>query len=113
MRKINRGTREVTIEVNSEKQLITIKEGGNVSVDLTGDGVADVVFVLEKIYDDSIAIDLRVEDIVAGELVVGEVITDNSVDSVKESDKTWVGFALVLVIILGIFGVIFWFKKKR
>ena len=113
LRKINRGTREVTIEVNSEKQLITIKEGGNVSVDLTGDGVADVVFVLEKIYDDSIAIDLRVEDIVAGELVVGEVITDNSVDSVKESDKTWVGFALVLVIILGIFGVIFWFKKKR
>ncbi len=116
LRSINRDAREVIIEVNSEKQFITILEGESKKVDLTGDDVTNVVFVLEKIYDDSVAIDLRVEEIVAdGDVIDEEDVADGEVEDGQEvvdgKSYAWVWWIVGLLVFAGV-GVYLLWKKK-
>lgn len=114
LNKINRTNSEVSIDIYSEKQTISLKLNESKEVDLNKDSVADVKVTLLKVYDNLVKVDLKIELLnnavkEENKTSVGETIK-NVVTEVKEkSSSLWITLIIILVLIVAVF--VLWKKK--
>lgn len=111
LRSINRESGEVTIDVYSDKKEVVLKEGESENVDLDGDGEFDIVMTLEKIYSDSVAVDLLISDYVVGSDDYSEDVSEGDVEGVIEGESNWIYWVVGVLVLIGV-GVVFWLKRK-
>lgn len=113
LRSINRESREVTIDVYSDKKEVVLKEGESEKVDLDGDGEFDIVMTLEKIYSDSVAVDLLISDyVVSGSDDSGDV-SEGAVGEVIEEEGGWIYWVIGLLILVAVAVAVVVWRKKR
>jgi hypothetical protein len=114
LRQINRDKAEIVIDVYSEKQNISLAVGETKEVDLDSDGIKDYKISLLKIYDNSVKVDLKIEEIKLvveeeNKTLVGETVK-NVVTEIKE--KNYFGwFAGVLIVVVAVTFVL-WKRGK-
>ncbi len=116
LKNINRATQEATIEISSKKQLVTIKEGENRSIDITEDGVLDIILILNKIYEDSVAIDLSIQEISKETISLNqeENLTSTENKEIIESKNLMLAWILTIIAaILFLLGIYLFFHKGR
>jgi hypothetical protein len=114
LRGINRDLKTAEIDVYSDKKVLTLSEGSSENVDLDSDGEFDLVFYLEKIYSDKVAVDLRIEKYLSSESE--EIVEDDEIEFVEavEGETSWVKWILVVGVLI-VAGVLVWvvLSKKK
>lgn len=113
LRQINRGKAEISIDVYSEKQTVSLAVGETKEVDLDGDGKLDYKISLLKIYDNIVKVDLKIEEIKL-ESVTQPVVNETKelvVNDEVKKDYSWIVYSVLIILVVGI--GIFYLRKKK
>jgi hypothetical protein len=113
LRQINRDKAEITIDVYSEKQNLSLAVGETKEVDLDRDGKMDYRISLLKIYDGLVKVDLKIEEIKTESTTqpTNNETPEQTTTPDTKKNYSWIIYSVLAILILAT-GFIFWKKKK-